>query len=270
MRTLQKVTPGQPITADWANALVDAVNAMGRIVGVAPVQVQTTEAGTLINIAGLPRFDLVELNDTIESRDTNKQAERFAFDTDESDPWIDSGETLEHTADPQHGLYLAGERHLAFFHAGAGQRIPIPGVQFHFGKLTEALAAGGSAEVAVWRIDGGGDPADSTYTVTAYDWLLPPGGELPSGTPVLLLFHLQSKRFYVAASNSIGLVIGKTDGAIDKGASGTVKVYHGTAGSESDSGRTITASNLFADVADHKWVAAAQINGQWYLVAAEC
>jgi hypothetical protein len=107
-------------------------------------------------------------------------------------------------------------------------------------------------------------------SVTAYDWLLPPGGELPSGTPVLLLFHLQSKRFYVAASNSLGLVIGKTDGAIDKGSSGTVKVYNGAAGSETDSGNTIAAYNPFADVADDKWVAAAQINGQWYLVAAEC
>ncbi|HKD37347.1 MAG TPA: hypothetical protein VKB78_11120, partial [Pirellulales bacterium] len=245
MLTLHKVSPGEPITADWANALVDAVLALGRIAGVAPVQVQTSEAGTLISVPGLPRLDLVELNDTLESRDTDKQVKRFAFDPAESDPWIDSGQTLEHTAEPQQGLYLAGERHLAFFHPAAGQRIPIPGVQFHFGKLSADLAAGGSATCEIWMISSG-SPADSTFSVTAYDWLLPPGGKLESGSPVLLLFHQQSKRFYVTGTNAgFGAVIGKTSGAIAKGSSGTVKVYNGTAGSESDSGSTITAYNPF-------------------------
>src|SRR5690348_3203024 len=101
MLTLKKVSPGEPITADWANALIDAVLALGRIVGVAPVQVQTSEAGTLISIAGLPRLDLVELKDTLEPSDTDKQSKRFAFDPSLSDPWIDAGQTLEHTAEPQ-------------------------------------------------------------------------------------------------------------------------------------------------------------------------
>lgn len=270
MPNIQKVAPGEPITAEWANALVDAVLGLGRIVGVAPVQVQYSDVGVQISLASLPRFDLVELQDTIEPLDTDKQAKRLSFDPSETDPWIDADQTLDHTADPQQGLYLAGERHLTFFHAGAGQRIPLPGVQFHFGKLTGTLASGGSAAAEIWKVSSG-SPADSTYSVTAYDWLLPPGGELPSGTPVLLLFHLQSKRFYVSASNAgMGMVIGKTAGAISKGASGTVNVYNGTAGSEASSGSAITAYNAFGDVGAGKWVAAAQINGQWYLIAAEC
>ncbi len=242
---------------------------LSRIVGVAPVQVQYSDFGIQISLPSLPRFDLVELNDTIEARDTDKQAERFSFDPTTTDKWIDAGQTLEHATDAQQGLYLAGERHLTFFHPAAGQRIPLPGVQFHFGKLTEPLDAGGSATAAVWKVSSG-SPADSTYSVTAYDWLLPPGGQLAAGTPVMLLFHLQSKRFYVSACNSIGMEIGKTSGAIDKGSSGTVAIYNGTAGSETDSGSTITAYNPFADVADDRWVAATQINGQWYLIAAEC
>jgi hypothetical protein len=166
MLPLTRVSPGEAITADWANALVDAVLALGRIAGVAPVQVQTSDAGTLVSISGLPRLDLVELKDTLEPRDTDKQAKRFSFDPAESDPWIDSGQTLEHTAEPQHGLYLAGERHLPFFHQAAGQRIPVPGVQFHFGKLAADLAAGGSASCEVWKISSG-SPADSTFSVTA-------------------------------------------------------------------------------------------------------
>ncbi len=269
MSNLGKVAPGEPITAEWANALVEAVVSLGRIVGVAPVLVQYSDVGIQISLPTLPRFDLVELKDTIEARDTDKQAARFSFDPAATDKWIDAAQTLDHTADAQQGLALAGERHLTFFHPAAGQRIPLPGVQYHFGKLSAALAAGGSAACAVWKV-AGGSPADSTYSVTVYDWLLPPGGQLASGTPVMLLFHLQSKRFYVAASNSIGLVIGKSSGPIDKGASGTVAVYNGAAGSETDSGSTIAAYNPFADVADGKWVAAGEINGQWYLLAAEC
>ncbi len=270
MSSLRKVSPGEPITAEWANALVDAVLGLGRIVGVAPVQVQSSDAGIQISLPTLPRFDLVELQDTIEPGDIDKQAQRFAFDPADTNKWIDAHVTLDHTADAQRGLYLAGERHLTFFHSAAGQRIPLPGVQFHFGKLAETLTAGGSASCAVWKI-ASGSPADSTYTVTAYDWLLPPGGQLAAGTPVVLLFHLQSKRFYVCSANSAGgMIVGKMAGAIAKGSSGTVNVYHGAAGSETDSGSTITAYNAFGDVAAGKWIAAAQINGTWYLIAAEC
>jgi hypothetical protein len=269
MSSIRKVDPGEPITAEWANALVDAVLGLGRIIGVAPVQVQYSDSGIQISLPSLPRFDLVELKDTIKPGDVDKQAERFSFDPSATDKWIDANQTLDHAADAERGLHLAGERHLTFFHPSAGQRIPLPGVQFHFGKLTETLAAGGSATAEVWKVSSG-TPADSTCSVTAYDWLLPTGGQLPSGTPVLLLFHLQSKRFYITASNSIGLVIGKSAGAIGKGSSGTVNVYNGTAGSETSSGGTITAYNPFADVPAGKWVAAAQINGQWYLIAAEC
>jgi hypothetical protein len=267
---IRKVSPGEPITAEWANALVDAVLGLGRIVGVAPVQVQYSDFGIQISLPTLPRLDLVELQDTIEPGDTDKQVEQFSFDPADTDKWIDAGQTLDHTADAQRGLYLAGERHLTFFHPSAGQRIPLPGVQFHLGKLAETLSSGGSANCAVWKISSG-SPADSTHTVTAYDWLLPPGGQLASGTPVVLLFHLQSKRFYVSSANSAGgMIIGKTSGAIAKGSSGTVHVYNGTAGSESDSGSTLTAFNAFGDVASGKWIAAAQINGSWYLIAAEC
>ncbi len=195
MPQLRKVSPGEPISADWANALVDAVLGLARIVGVPPVAVQHSELGTQISIAHLPRFDLIELVDTIESLDVDKQAKQFRYDSGETDKWIDANQTLEHTADPQHGLYLAGERHLAMFHPAAGQRIPIPGVQFHFGKLAEDLSAGGSAEVNVYHDSGAF--TDSTYTVTAYDWRLPAGGVVRATTPVQLLQHLQSKKWLV-------------------------------------------------------------------------
>ncbi len=196
MLNLHKVSPGETITADWANALVDAVLGLGRIVGVPPVQVQHSELGTQISVAGLPRFDLVELKDTLEANDTDRQASQFSFDPSGADKWIDANRTLEHTADPQHGLYLAGERHLTYFHPAAGQRIPIPGVQWHLGKLAADLTAGGSVSVKIYKLSSG-SLVDSGLMVTAYDWLLPPGFKILSGHTVYVLQHLQSKRWFI-------------------------------------------------------------------------
>src|SRR5690606_9236196 len=57
------------------------------------------------------------------------------------------------------------------------------------------------------------------------------------------------------------LKIGKTDAAHAKGSSGTISVWTGPAGSETDSGKNITAFNRFADLGSGKWVVAARING---------
>ncbi len=244
-----------------------------RITATYPLQVTVGAFGINLSLAAGAGFDLVELNDTIQARDTDKAAERFAFDATHSDPWLDSGEALHHTADAMQSLYLAGERHLTFWHPAAGQRIPIPGVQFHFGKLTEALAAGGSATVEVWKV-ASGSPADSTYSLTAYDWLLPSSGSLASGTPVLLLQHLQSKRFYVVgAQHQPQTLIGKSDSgtpSINKGTYVIVHVYSGAPGTETDTGTSVSAWNPFGDIGASKWVACALINGYWYLIAAEC
>ena len=229
-------------------------------------------SGTLDQRAGLPRFDLVELNDTIESRDVDKQAKRFSFDPAASDHGSTPAKRSSTRPTPQHGLYLAGERHLTFFHPAAGQRIPMPGVQFHFGKLTEPLGGGRLGDVPKSGRLSSGSPADSTFSrhrLRLARCRLADNCRRHAGAAALspAIEAVLRRSVQTPASAS---VIGKTDGAIDKGSSGTVNVYNGTAGSEADSGSTITAYNPFADVADGKWVAALQINGQWYLIAAEC
>ena len=197
-----------------------------RITATYPLQATVGSFGITLSLAAGAGFDLVELSDTIQAHDADKAAERFAFDATHSDPWIDSGEALQHTADAMQSLYLAGERHLTFWHPAAGQRIPVPGVQFHFGKLTETLSARGSATVEVWKV-ASGSPADSTFSLTAYDWLLPSGGTLPSGTPVILLQHLQSKRFYVVgAQQQQQTLIGKSDSGTPSSNKGTYVIVH--------------------------------------------
>lgn len=64
--------------------------------------------------------------------------------------------------------------------------------------------------------------------------------------------------------------LGVTDAAIAKGASGTISIYTGTPGSESDSGVNVTAYNRFGAVAITKYVWVDHNGFGWYLTAAEC
>lgn len=65
--------------------------------------------------------------------------------------------------------------------------------------------------------------------------------------------------------------LGKTSGKIDKGDTGSVKLYTGTPqGSETYNGTTVTVYNRFADVADDKWVHVVNVNNKLELGAAEC
>lgn len=68
----------------------------------------------------------------------------------------------------------------------------------------------------------------------------------------------------------VNTIIGKTDSSHAKSASGTISVYAGTLGSESDTTINITAYNRFAAVSTTKWVQADWIGGGWNLSAAEC
>lgn len=200
------VLPGEPITAGWANSVSSELRRAMRISAAYPLQITAGAFGVNFALAAGNGFDLVELIDTVEANDIDKTATLFSFNSADTDPWIESLDgnaspiVLAHVADAQQSLYLAGERHLTYWHPAAGQRVPLPGVQWHLGKLAGTLAAGGSATVEVWQVDSGSH-ADSGSSVVAYDWLLASGESLPSGTAVMILQHLQSKRWYVFAAN---------------------------------------------------------------------
>ena len=65
---------------------------------------------------------------------------------------------------------------------------------------------------------------------------------------------------------------GKTDASLSKGASGTISIYAGTLGSETDTTINMTAYNRFATVAITKWVTCSYCfdNQGWDLISAEC
>jgi hypothetical protein len=66
------------------------------------------------------------------------------------------------------------------------------------------------------------------------------------------------------------IVIGKTNGTVAKGTSGTQGSIFIYDADEEDTERQLTVRNRFRTVADEKWAAAATINGHWYLIAGEC
>lgn len=79
-----------------------------------------------------------------------------------------------------------------------------------------------------------------------------------------------TNKYVRVIQREVTAVLGKTDSSHAKSASGTVSVYCGTAGSESDTGWDITAYNKFAAVGSSKWVLCTKVHGNWYLSAAEC
>ena len=64
--------------------------------------------------------------------------------------------------------------------------------------------------------------------------------------------------------------LGKTDAAHNKSASGTVSLWGGALGSETDTGINVTAYNKFANVLTGRFVMVVHTGHGWYLIAAEC
>ena len=65
--------------------------------------------------------------------------------------------------------------------------------------------------------------------------------------------------------------IGKTDAAHNKGASGTISIYSGSASSSlTDTGDNVTAYNRFGNIASGKWVFVWTLPWGFEITAAEC
>lgn len=69
------------------------------------------------------------------------------------------------------------------------------------------------------------------------------------------------------------IVIGKTDGAHNKGATGVISVYKGSSGGGytlTDTGENITVYNRYGNIASGKWVAVRRFIHGWEIISAEC
>jgi hypothetical protein len=194
---------GRPLSAARLNRLVQAANRAGQVAAAPPLLLSLGEAGVHFGLADLPHFDVVELDDALEPGTIDAAAARlardFALAPSASDKFTTSGESLSYVMDHLESVWLAGSRAVALWLPGAGQRVLLPGTQWHLGKLDGPLSAGSSATVSLWGTSGGAH-VDSGIDVTAYDWLLGAGESLAAATTVVVLQHAQSRRWYVVRS----------------------------------------------------------------------
>jgi hypothetical protein len=195
---IRRLQPGERITHEAFNALVETVQSLRRLATSFPLTAHRSPAGLQISLAALPKWELMELDENVEAFDKDKRAKRLGYRAEqEDDKWFDTESENKSVSDTQAGAYLKGERRLCYFHPGAGRYVPVEAFQWHIGVLDEDLPAGGSAVVSVWQLDGDGDFADSEIDVVAYDWLLPEGKKLTSGTRVVVQLLVHARKWIV-------------------------------------------------------------------------
>ncbi len=231
--TLSYVRSGDPLSAAGQNLLVEQINALGRPGAVG--QSQFGAAGVTFHAAAEARLALFELVDSVIYPELVGAAEGY-FDR-ESTPyaqakpvWYSQHQAADETATgepirsdqisdnpattmiwfplaPRNAdgyamgppVAQVGTRLLALFNRQSGRWEALQGPPYYaacWAMLNQQLASGGSASARLWW--GGGD---SGLDVTAYDWLLPPGGNLPAGTKVKVEFFPQDGLWWVTAAS---------------------------------------------------------------------
>lgn len=139
------------------------------------------------------------------------------------------------------------------------------------------VAIGGRGECrlpyAVWcRLESGATPSVGDEFYIDDNWY----GEETNFSPVAVRVLSTYQEFDSAVVALVEwiphvILLGKTDASHSQGATGTVSVWTGTKGSESDSTANVTSVyNRFADVSSGSWVHVMWVNGGWSLTAAEC
>lgn len=88
-------------------------------------------------------------------------------------------------------------------------------------------------------------------------------------TPMGASKALGSYTVVAAVQSPVNHVWGQTDGAVNKGSSGTVEVYDGN-DAQITSTNLSSVKNKYGNVADNKKVSVEWLGGSWYMKAAEC
>lgn len=173
-------------------------NEPARLTAAAPLELRRHPGGSHVSLARQHALWLVQLTQDIAAAGSDRAAQHLACDPDAAgDPWSAAAPQIDGLADPQQGLYLAGERHLAWFEPGSGRFVPVPGVLWHLGKAASTIEPHGTGKVRVWLVGDAAAHAASTHEVTVHDWL---GLGAAYGDEVIVVEHLQSRRWYLLAA----------------------------------------------------------------------
>lgn len=137
--------------------------------------------------------------------------------------------------------------------------------EFYLGKADAVCAKGSTCTVSVWAGTSGSE-ADTTMNITSC--LAREFPIVSTSIFVRVKFTNGNPEVFPSGSQSF---LGKADSAIAKGASGTVSLWAGTPGSESDS--TVNQASCYnrtADIASGDWVVVSFMNDQPYVALLEC
>jgi hypothetical protein len=240
---LNKVRPGESISAARWNEMIDAVSAASSIATDGSLCALRTPGGTLLSLT--PRAVGIPFKNNFAG--TIKPFEVFSG-AGISTSWGGPAAVLADRPSTtfRRTYYVNGDTEVRQGEYGLAQLGPVVTVAYDTG--TPALGEG-------WG------PKPSQFTLSK---------NYPHIATVLGIVD-GTKKWMLAQWNQLDRLIGKTNATHNKNASGTINLYQGAAGSEAlISSLTVSAFNKFANVASGKWVVVEWINGQWYLTSAEC
>ena len=233
--TIERVEPGDPLSAASQNLLIEQVNMLSRPGAAGEAQFGTD--GIAFHSRPETRLALFELTSYI-VHPISVGAPSDHFDRDPT-PWayarqlychqFHSTDTNGNTPIRSYGMIetsaqttvwfplalrnpsgyaiappvaRSGARVLCVFNRQSARWEVVEGPPYHlacWGKLDEQLNSNYSAAVSLYW--GGGD---SGMNITAYDWLLPPGTHLPPQTKVKVEFFPQDGIWWVTAAERSG------------------------------------------------------------------
>lgn len=137
-------------------------------------------------------------------------------------------------------------------------RVTLGSIDSLFVKADSSIAKESTGTFSIWTRSGG---TDTTINVTAR-------ATLNFMETLFGVAEFINGEWHATPLNR--LLVGKADADISKGSSGTVSVYTGSAGSETDSGINVTASALGAAITSAKWVTVAVNENGYYVGPWEC
>jgi len=257
-RHLPRVDPGDPVSAETFNALIDAVNQLLGLSVAFPLEAHRTAGGMHLQLASWPQLKIVTLAEDLATRDFDKTANVLDYDA-ASALWRDT--TGEASFTPQvigsltdrtdAGLYLQSERHLAYFDPESGRYVPIAPPGPHLAKAIGEIDQGEDGLVRVYQVEDDAE-AESSQTLAVHNWMHP---RVWDGSPCWIEFHPQSRRWYLTAAHSAKLLRGKQVGdLLTTDTTNQIDDLVALCGHFpiADSSTSVTAANLHAWEADDR------------------
>ena len=202
-KSFDRVKEGDSPSAKQYNELLEAVEMLSGIL-ISGGSMLEGPFGPIWVPADDPQIQFVQVRtDDLTGVPHAESVNELAFDddvSDGSDPWVDLGTDEDNVAGPFDSVWLAGERTMVMRHSAAGVNVLFPFLQYHIAKLDGTLSEGSTATASIWEVQPSGFD-DSNKNVTVYDWMLPAGESLPSGTKIVIIQHRQSGRWIVVAAS---------------------------------------------------------------------